>query len=202
MAVFGKARSAGRRYIPELRPGFGIIEVMIALSMATVIIVSVGNTLAANDRLSTTSLAKGQALNYARQGIEIIQQIKDQEFGCTVVSPATACNNGSLDSCTALPGYSSCWSEFPVKSGGGHWSNGPLKLVARGGTWQLQDGTETIGVFTRKIHLTNSDPSCPPAAVPNHCNIKTLTVEVGWTDHGQPKNTALTTLITGWKNLP
>lgn len=203
MDVFRNNYFNHRRPPIKQRPGFGIIEVLIALGMATIIIVSVGNTLAANDRLSTASLAKERALNYARQGLEIIQSIKNDAFRCSVVAPATTCSNGSPDVCTVLPGYAGCWSEFPAKAGGGHWSNGPLKLVAVAGTWQLQDvsgAPEIIDIFTRTITISNSDPSCPPAAAPNHCNIKTVTVDISWDDHGLTKHSILSTVISGWKN--
>lgn len=182
------------------RPGFGVVEVLLSLGMLAIIVVAVGNSLAANDRLSVTSFNRDQALNYARQALEIVQQIKNQEFSCSLTGTNTTCNNGSPQDCTPLTGYTSCWSQFPTKTGGGYWSNGPLQLVFVNPAWELQDGTETIGPFTRSLMINNSDASCPPAAAPNHCNMKTVAATVAWTENGATKNVTLSTEITGWQN--
>lgn len=198
MAVFGKSSFFQRRFYQARRTGFGLIEVIIAIGMAAVIIASVGNTLAANDRLSTSSLAKEQALNYARQGIEVVQSIAQSTFGCTPLT-AGICPAGY--SCVPLTGYTSCWTSYPDNPATvGVIETGPFHLALVAGKWQLQANTETIGSsneFTRSITINN----LPDPAGLTYYNIKKVIVDVSWLDHGQPKNTTLTTIVTGWKNI-
>jgi len=176
--------------------GVSVIEVMIALSMAGIIIVSVGNTLLSVKRIGTESANKEKAVAYARQEIERLQAsvgaAADNPFSCTVVAPATSCTNGSSPNpCLPMPGYSSCWSEFP-KYGS---SNGP---------WYIDDvqawhsGTETVdAVFSRSMQLTNIDPDCSAT----RCNMKEVAATVSWTERGAAKSVTLTSVFTAWKNI-
>lgn len=163
-----------------------------AIGMAAIVIVSVGNTLIANAHINTAALVRAQALNYARQTMEQVQQIKNQAFGCSLPSGGSGTCTKDDQSCTPNTGYTSCWTQYPDDPASGtHLSLGPLHVD--GGTLQLQNGTETVdSKFTRGITFVNDGADV---------NIKTATVDVSWTENGTTKHVSLVTEITGWKNL-
>lgn len=177
------------------RPAFGIIEVLIAVGMAAVIIVSIGSALAANDRISGTSSRREQALHYARQALEVVHQVKDQSFGCLLPSDGTSPCVKDDQACTPQSSYTSCWTEFPDDPNSAtHLPLGPLHVVLVGSTWQFASGVDTsIAPFSRTVTVANPDPS--------DFGIKTVTVDVSWVENGHTKHVELATEVTGWKNL-
>jgi len=166
--------------------GFSIIEVMLALGMATVVILSVGNTLIANQHVVVGSLVREQALNLARQTLEQVQQVKDQAFGCSVASGQ--CHKGT-QSCTPNPGYTSCWLAQPVDTNGDAVV-GPTYHVDST-TMEIKNDGDAVNQFTRTITFASSGDD----------NVKMVTVDVSWTESGVVRHTTLATEITAWKNL-
>lgn len=175
--------------------GVSVIEVMIAMSMAGIIIVSVGNTLLSVKRIGTESAHKEKAVAYARQEIERLQASvvapADNPFSCSVVAPATSCSNDGVYFCTPIAGYSSCWPKY-------------LKYGSSNESWYIDDtqawhsGTETVdAVFSRSMQLTDIDPDCAAT----RCNIKKAVATVSWTERGATKSVTLTSVFTAWKNI-
>lgn len=182
------------------RLGISVVEVIIALGMAAVFIAAIGNALGNVHRLDTATAQRTQALAYTQQALDIVTSLQDSLFSCS--TPA-ACASGY--SCTPLTGYTSCWTAYPDDPATPGQESGPFHLHYDAGTltWQLLAGTAPIESdpnYTWEITIINSDPTtCFPSATPGHyCNVKTVTAEVGWAGN----NVTLSTVLTGWKNIP
>ena len=180
------------------KKGFGIVEVMIALGMASVILVSVGNALSSTHKLNRASEMKEKALSFAKQYLEIVTEIKNDQFACRCSADDCNSNPGQclkatdIQICSLPEGYTSCWTEYPD----GQLSNTPLSLVQNTGVWEFLSGVENITTdtrFDRQINLEN---------IESDFNRKKVTVKVTWTEGGLNKDVTLSTILTGWQNLP
>lgn len=174
-----------------------LLEVLICIGIAVVLIFSIGKALAATHRLDTASSEKEMALAYARQSMEIMAEIKNNEFACVcnTINPPIHCTEkktGNTCLCNSLlPGYTSCFVSSPGES----TTTGPFQLALQSNQWVLVSGIETIAenpAFTRQIHIENisGDP-----------NRKKVSVTVHWTEQNQSKETSLSTILTAWENI-
>jgi type II secretory pathway component PulJ len=177
--------------------GFSVVEVLISLTMAGIIIVSVGNVMASTHKLDTASAMKEKASAYAKESMETINGMKNDAFSCVCDSDhcdsedPRHCYRDVDHNCTLLNGYNSCWTEFPKYTR----SNSPLHLEQISEKWQLVDGEETITsdpLFTRVIIIENLN---------GDTNRKKITTKVSWSEKGQPKNVSLSTILTAWEDL-
>lgn len=84
--------------------GVSVIEVMIALSMAGIIIASIGNALLSVRRMGTESANKEKAVAYAKQALEVVAERQSSLFSCSTTT--------GLCACVPLTGYTSCWPSF------------------------------------------------------------------------------------------
>ncbi len=97
------------------KKGISVIEVLISIGMAGVMIVSIGMSMSAIQRLNKSSSYKEQALAYAKESIETITEQQQTLFGCdTTAGPC---------SCSPLPGYTSCWVDNPAVASEGQIPN-------------------------------------------------------------------------------
>jgi len=62
------------------KSGFGIIEILLVISMAGIIIVSIGQSLASIHKLNTASEIKEKATSYAKQYLEMATELKIKNF--------------------------------------------------------------------------------------------------------------------------
>ena len=188
--------------------GMSVIEVLISIGMAGIIIVGVGNSLASSHKLDTASGMKEKALAYAKQSIEIVTEIKNDQFACrcdidTCSDICTKASDGQT--CTLFGGYDSCWTEYPI----GLTNNYPLHLdLSPGGGWELAYGEEIIvsdPLFTRVISIDNlyrdADGYIVDSGGTLDINTKKVTVTVKWTEQNNSKEINLTTILTAWENL-
>lgn len=174
------------------KQGIGVIEVLISISIAGVIITTVGTTLSSINRVNTASEMKEKALGYARQSLETVNALQESEFACSCSvdsCTATTCTSSSDGQpCTLIQNYQSCWTEYPD----GITDNDIPLHIASG---QFQEGQETIADdprFTRMIMINN---------IEGDFNRKRISVTVEWEERDVTKSIELNTILTGWKNL-
>lgn len=162
------------------RSGNAIVEVLVGISIAALIIVSVGNLVTSVNRTDKAAANKNQALAYARENLEVMAAIAKGEFQCTVGNPGCTC--------TAQTGYTTCWQACPITSG-----CAATYHIANSSGWHLVNGSETVGtapVYTRSLTLTS---------IGGNTNLKNVTVTMSWTESGRTRTVTETTLLSGWK---
>ncbi|MBI4092356.1 MAG: prepilin-type N-terminal cleavage/methylation domain-containing protein [Candidatus Kerfeldbacteria bacterium] len=177
--------------------GVSVVEVLIALSIAGIVFASIGNLVLAVQRIDHSSGLREQALAYAKQSLEVVNDIKDTAFtcrcstgDCTTTPGHCQKTSGDTQTCPLLSGYTSCWTQFTNGVG----SNSPLHVQNSGGSWKLVAGQDTSDpTFTRELSITNQG---------GDSNVKQVLGTVSWNERGVAKSVALTLILTGWKNLP
>lgn len=178
------------------KPGFSVIEVLIALGMGVVVIASVANAVAAHDRLSNAAILRTQAVGYARQALEIVQTNKDAMFGCSLGSGGSGTCTKDDQTCAVRTGYTSCWTAFPDDATSAtHLANGPLHPELTAGVWRLADGAENPipgTTFARRIDITNLGAGGEE---------KEVVVTVTWVDNNLTKQTVVRSWLTAWRNF-
>ena len=194
--------------------GFGIIEIIVTLALTSVVVIVIGRSLVSLQRVYDASTNRSRAFVHAHQPIEIIDGLKNAYFGCS-------CSVGSLDSCSAtactraadgqscsvVPPYTSCWTEYPknqngvtrfeVKRVGSDWLLRPLAV----GTNETITGLPS---FQRSVDITNLNRNASgdidSVGTPDF-NTKQITATVRWEDHGQPREITQTLILTAWENF-
>ncbi len=195
------------------RPGVSVIEVIIALSLAAVVIAAVGNLVSATHRLTTSSAKEIQATAFAKQWSEVMSNQAKNFFSGSACSPR------------ASAGFTTCWNLNPPSTGSCVSPNFYKQHMDNAGVWTLlcsnpattsfpgdQDFYPALG-FTRKMTIVtlprNSDGSlnisgttittdCTTAGYSssNDCNTKIATVTVAWAGG----HVTLPIMLSAWKN--
>lgn len=168
------------------RPGNSIVEVLLAIGIASIVIASVGSLIVSVNRVERASAHRDQAVALAREALEISASIAPEAFAC--VPAATACP------CTPQPGYTSCWSPCPVTVPGCTAAS-VFHPVTSGGTWQFAAGAESLGstpAFTRQVAFEPIDADQ---------GLKRVTATVAWEEHGRSSQVVQQTILSGWKNI-
>lgn len=178
--------------------GIAILEVILAIGVASLVIVSVGQSLSSMHKLTGKSETNEKALAYAKEYLEIINDTKNIEFKCVCSGTPPVCLTSQGNSCTCnlLPGYTSCWTQYPNTNS--LTSNSELhldsnrRLQARTNAAQPEPipGDQT---FTREINITHLDTD-------GRFNQKKIDVLVTWKENNQDKNLNLSTILTAWQN--
>lgn len=181
--------------IQKQRPGLSVIEVILALGMIVVIAAATSNLLGAIHRTNTASSQKAQALELAREQLDIVNNNRQKLFGCSVSLGGTitgpTCTIGGQH-CDPLPGYSSCWVPHPGNT------TDLFNLSFTAPNWTLPQCPLNVcppdsNGFVREISITNQVGPTDP-------NVKTITATIKPPSGGS--EVKLTTVITGWKNVP
>lgn len=188
--------------------GFGIIEVIVTLSIIVIIVTIIGQVLASVYRAYQASEHKTEALTYVQEPIEIINGFKNNLFGCSCPVAGAHCDTCTRDgqSCNPKTDYSSCWLENPNLSS---WQTVVLAL----GETALAPGEKKImtlhPAFSRKIIIKNLKRTpageldlaeADPASIID-LNTKKVTAIVYWQERGVEKNVSLSTIFTAWENF-
>lgn len=194
------------RSVVKNRRGVSVLEVLLALSMAGVILASVGSLLGSVRRIDAQSGKQERALALARQSLEVASDVADQYFGCICASAggpdlcdnlpsARTCHRASDgQTCTYRENFSSCWTEQPNGLPGTtvHTAYDPVV-----GAWTLADGPEDLTAvdpqFVSRTVLFEPQGGDP--------NVKKLTSTVAWNDRGATRTVQLSTLLSSWKDL-
>jgi len=192
------------------QPGFSVVEVIVAITMAGIIVGSINSLLASTHRLDRAGEMKEKASALAKQSLEIISDIQDEAFACRCDDIDDDCNTipGSCrkdgqPACLLLEGFQSCWTEFPD----GLDLNSPLHLEETGG-WHLAEGLETVATdpeFTREISIENlardADGHLDATGTGQDSGAKKVMVTVSWQERQNDRQISLSTILTAWKEL-
>lgn len=192
--------------------GFGIIEVIVALTIVVIVAVVIGRVLASIQRVYNASQLKTEAYTYAQQPLEILNEIKNGEFGCKCGSGASCFGNictrtSDSQTCPLVEPYESCWTRYPEGLSG----STEFYLQKTGSDWELvalsPGTTESVpenNYFSRKLTIQNlfrdASGNLAQSGTEDY-NSKKVTAEVLWTDRGINSNVSLTTFFTAWQNL-
>lgn len=184
----------------------GIIEVILALALVSVMVVVIGRVLISIQKIYRASELKNEAYLYAQQPLEVISSFKDDFFGCSCADAAnscttTTCTRGSDgQSCSLVEPYQSCWTAYPEGFSGVDY----FYLTGGGGSWSLNGlsggSLETVpenNIFKRRITIANDLNLSGDI----EDNIKKITVDVFWTDKSIDKNLNLSTILTAWESF-
>ncbi|OGY88951.1 MAG: hypothetical protein A3B30_03980 [Candidatus Komeilibacteria bacterium RIFCSPLOWO2_01_FULL_52_15] len=189
--------------VPKER-GFSLVEALVAIAMASIIVVVIGSSLGSVYRVYTASTMKQQAVAYAQESLELITAYRNSPavFACIGGTPCTA---PDTQQCTPLTGYNGCWTRYPrgIPAGAAQYH-----FVSTGGAWQLQSGAETIAsntAFSRAISLQNlcrdASGEIGLAGCTEDLNSKQVTATVSWVERGQTKSVQLQKILNGSKPL-
>lgn len=182
--------------------GMGIIEVILALALVSVVVVVIGRVLVSIQKIYRAGELKNEAYFYAQQPLEIVTGFKDDFFGCSCLTETgcttSTCTRGSDGQiCNLVEPYQSCWTTYPEGFSGVSY----FYLTTSGGVWFLNElsggALETVpenNNFQRRITITNE----ANLDGVSEDNIKKITVEVFWSDRGLAKNVSLSTILTAW----
>ncbi len=178
--------------------GVSVIEVMIALGIAVIIVISVGSLIISTHNLDIEASKQLRAVSFAKEWLEVADVNRNAYFGCTC---------GSSPACQLTPvrqaaGYTSCWSQAIGTTG----NTGPFQLVPSGSTWTFQGGTNTLADgFTRTLQILNQQRDANGAIVSTggveDPNTKLVTVTVQWQRAGATRQAQFSKIVTAWKNF-
>lgn len=184
--------------------GFGVVEVLVALALVSIIILVIGKVLISIQRIYQASALKNEAYLYAQESLEVLSATKEDFFGCSSANgslTSTTCTRyGDGQTCTLVEPYQSCWTQYPE----GLASFTKFYLTESGGVWSLNElvggAVETVpqnNTYTRVITLENA--ANLDSVVED--NVKQATVQVFWTNRDLVKEVSLSTIFTAWKSL-
>ncbi len=185
--------------------GISVIEVMIALGIAVIIIISVGSLIISTHSLDTEASKQLQAIGYAKQWLEVVDVKRNAYFGCTCGSSA-ACQ---LSAPRQAAGFTSCWVQYPPLTGN---CVGPnfYKIAADGALSCVNPSTDTstdvhpTPDFTRTMKIENQLRDTATGALGSGAedsNTKKITVTVEWQRAGSTRRVELSEIVTAWKNF-
>ena len=191
--------------------GFSIIEAIVSLGIISLLIISFGKALHAVGTITTISELRTQAISYAQESTELINDIKNDWFACRCASDSCASDTctrlSDYQTCNLFAVYTSCWTEYPAGLTG--HNDFYLNEVSTD-EWELaplNGGVETISTnptFTRQIIIENvlRDGNGDIASTGTvDYNSKRVTVTVWYEERGNQHEIHLTTLLTAWENL-
>ncbi|MDP2683419.1 MAG: hypothetical protein Q8P20_00015 [bacterium] len=153
--------------------GSMVVEVLITLGMIGVIVFSIGDALAANNKLGNLSSKKEEAISYATQSLEIINAIKDQVFTCA------------------------CFGNQKLEKISGNW-----KILDNYIDPPIISDTEfTRYIIFSSIDRNSQNKIVENGAGALDPNSKLVTVTVKWIENDKEKSVELQTLFTNWQNI-
>jgi hypothetical protein len=174
--------------------GVSVIEVMIALGIAVIIVISVGSLIISTHSLDTEASNQLQAVGFAKQWLEVVDVKRNDFFGCACGS-SPACQL-SLQRQTA--GYLSCWTQDIGSAG----NSGPFHIDPVVG---LQPSADAPAVgFTRSMKIENQLRDVTTGELgsgPEDPNTKRIIVTVEWQRAGTTRKVELSEIVTAWKNF-
>lgn len=153
------------------KKGFTLIEVLIA---SAIFIMFSGAMIGLFNLTSKSGLINKhrlEATNLAREGIELVTQIKQ-----------TASTRGK-------DWESGCWN---INNGDKFLSMGATDTDCEN-TWRLENGVNDT------IALTDTIPYTRVINIADENGAKKITVTVSWDDYGQPHSAVETTYLTNWQ---
>lgn len=161
------------------RSGNSIVEVLVGISIAALLIVSIGNLVSGVNKTGKVAANKTQALAYARESLEVMAAIARTEFECSVGSAGCTCAPQS--------GYVTCWQTCPLTVPA---CSATYHLTSGSGAWHLAAGSEAAGNYTRLLSVTS---------IGGNSNLKNIIATVSWTESTRTRTVTQSTVLSGWK---
>lgn len=158
----------------EKAKGFGIIEVIITLSIISVFVMTIGSALSMIYRLYNAGAMKTQALIYAQEPLEIISGLQNNLFSDIYDGPTRFYLDNNDWQFKALP-------------------SGITKKTIGISDFSREIIIENLARTQGNIDLSGTDFDSN--------NTKKVTVIVYWQERGMEKNVSLSTVFTNWRNL-
>lgn len=185
--------------------GISVIEVMIALGIAVIIVISVGSLIISTHSLDTEATKQLQAVGFAKQWLEVVDVQRNALFGCSCgAAPCASCTASDGQTCApqTTKGYRSCWVSAPLALAG----TTQFRLTPSGGSWLLQAGTDTPATgFTRSMAIVNLQRDAAGAIVATggteDFGTKQVTVTVQWLRAGTTRQVEFSEIVTAWKDF-
>lgn len=211
--------------------GISVIEVMIALGIAVIIVISVGSLIISTHSLDTEASRQLQAVGFAKQWLEVVDVQRNTFFGCTCnptsPCPGNTCTTvgGNAQTCTPRAGFNSCWVartiETPTSSTVcANDATHAYKLAASGTSWNVVCANPIAAIsdtdyhpdyspgagfaFTRTMKIENMQRDSNGAIVTSGTedpNTKKVTVTVQWMRASATRQVQLSEIVTAWKNF-
>jgi hypothetical protein len=194
----------------QMPSGTSVVEVVVALSLTSLLVLSVGNLLNTLHRVREGGGEREVALAAAREGLDLLASERDTFFACHCTSdggPDSCTGNQctrAIDSqvCALLPSFQSCWTQYPKAL----MTNGPIALQNTSGVWSLVAGEDTtVPGITRWVQIENLQRDTSGSLVASggttDTNTKKMSVTAQWLERGQPKTLTISSILTGWRTL-
>jgi Tfp pilus assembly protein PilW len=182
--------------------GISVIEVMIALGIAVIIVISVGSLIISTHSLDTEASKQLQAVGFAKQWLEVVESKSNYFFQCPVG------NTCGTQSCTPRTGFNRCWVQYPPPTG--NCANPNFYKIAVDGTLScVNPSTDTstdvhpATDFTRTMKVENQPRDTTTGALGSGSedfNTKKITVTVQWQRAGSTRQVQLSEIVTAWKD--
>ncbi len=174
---------------------FGLLEVIIAVAIFTLFAGSIVSVISLSSKNMVVNKHRLQAANLAREGIELVTEIRDTAWFKGDDWVKIGDNNYGGPN----PEQKPCWglsqgikkidfleddfTSYPANCGFGHW-----RLVG-----------SAVSYGDDKIITQNSVKFTREVIVEDTMDIKKITAKVTWDDFGQTKTVEMATLLTDWK---
>lgn len=173
--------------IYQFKKGFGLLEAILAIGVMTIVITASVSLSRMAVRSSVISLGRVQSYNLAQEGLELVRQIRDNNW-----------LNGKK------------WSDGLDIAG-----QSSYKLRFNAGNWQLVKGNEDIvlddTLYKREIFIEKTSGSIGTTSLTdflkNNYNIDNskdglmikVTAKITWVEYGQEWTTTAVTYLSDWK---
>ena len=161
--------------------GFSLMEVLLAVYILLTALVGIIALIASINASASASSARLVAANLAQEGIEVVKNIRDLNFG----------DNGWNDWFASFSGtsnYLAQYNDTALRA----WQDIPLKYDAATGLYGYDAGAAPPFAYKRKIIMTKN----PSGANDNEIKIS---VEVTWTEHGRAGSLTAEDRLWNWR---
>lgn len=169
--------------------GFSLMEVLLSIYIILTALVGIMALISSINASASNSSAKLVAASLAQEGIEIVKNIRDLNFGAN-----------SWDDWYNSFGPIGVGADYEVQyddtSLSRAWSDTPLKYEVVNGLWRYgySAGTATPFVYKRKVTLTPMTLDSDSKLV----EVK-VSVQVTWTEHGRPGSLIAEDRLWNWR---
>jgi Tfp pilus assembly protein PilV len=192
--------------------GQTLIEVVVALSVAVVVISSILGLITASNRKATLARQSSEATKLVQEGLEIVRNIRDSNAQVVEVGLRQGGTFCSIQQPPVPPGHFCSFNELydieqtTLSTEDNHLDNSGYYIVA--GAPDLFNGDNEArllnGVFSRKIKISDtaigsSPPSICGDTTLTFSQVKRVTVEVDWNSPSGLQTKQSTTCLTIWK---
>jgi type II secretory pathway pseudopilin PulG len=157
--------------------GFSLLEVIIAIYIITVALVGIMTLLSQTTSSAAVSYSKLIAVHLAQEGIEVVRNIRDLNYGTNGWDDWYAGISGTTD-------YLVQYNDIALRSFG----DTVLKYDSSTGLYGYDDGSNASFSFKRKITLSKISDA----------QIK-VTAQVSWTEHGRSQSLTVEDRLWNWR---